>query len=143
MFRKIDYVLLWVKPVLNSSWNGISYYDKVCIVFFISFITCFTWYCFWPPSTEVAFPFFFIISAWFHRIEVIILMVVMEAIDVWWGFGILQMDLFSLIWFLCLEFQFHFAMPHFCCFRFALLQVPQYVRFYSYYDCERCLKLSF
>ena len=58
MFRKIDYMSVWVGSVLNSSWNCFSYSDKVCMVLCINFITCFIWCCFWPSSTAAVFLFF-------------------------------------------------------------------------------------
>ena len=46
-------------------------------------------------------------------------MVGMEVIVVCWEFVILQNARFSLIRFLSIEFQFHLAMPNFCCFWFC------------------------
>ena len=46
----------------------------------------------------------------------------MEKIVIFWQFMILQSHPFSLIRFLSLEFQFHFAMPLFYCFCFTLLR---------------------
>ena len=118
MFRKIDHIYVWVRSVLNSSWNCFSYSDKVCMVLCIKFNNCFIWCFFLPPSTKAIFPFYdpFV---WFQGLflEVIILMVGTEVIVAWWEFVILQNDLFSLIRFLSLKCQFYFAMPHFCCFR--------------------------
>ena len=137
MFRKIVYISVCVRSVLNSSWNCFSYSDKVCMVPCINFITCFIWCCFLPPSTDAAFPLFvsfFVVST-----------------TVFWGnnfdgkcgsnchlgeFVILHNNLFSLIRFVSVEFQFHFAMPNFCCFRFVLLRVHQWVCFYSYYGYD-------
>ena len=59
MFRKIDYISVLVKSVLNSSWNYFSYSDKVCMVLSINLTTLFVWCCFWPPSKETAFQFFY------------------------------------------------------------------------------------
>ena len=41
MFRKIYYISVWVRSVLNSSWNCFAYSDKVCMLLCINFITCF------------------------------------------------------------------------------------------------------
>ena len=70
-------------------------------------------------------------------------MVATELIVAWWEFVIPQNDFFSLIRFLSLEFQFRFAMAHFCCFRFVLMQVSQWMYFYRYYSYDGRLKLSF
>ena len=65
------------------------------MVLCINFITWFIWCCFWPPSTQTAFPFFdsfcvvqLLIS------KVINLMVGLEVIVVWWKFQMLQNDFF-------------------------------------------------
>ena len=118
MFRKIDYICLWIRPVLNSFWNCFSYSDKGCITPCINFITCFIWCCFWPPSTEATFPFFYSVCV--------------DSMAVFWGdnfdggygstcrlveiYVTTEFYLFSLIQFLSLEFQFHFEMSHYCFF---------------------------
>ena len=56
--RLTRYVSVWVRFMLNSSWNCFSYSDKACMVLCINSITCFIWCCFWPPSTEAAFSLF-------------------------------------------------------------------------------------
>ena len=143
MFRKIDYISVWVRFVLNSSWNCFSHSGQVCMVLCINFIACFIWCRFWPTSMEAAFPFFdsfcVVSTAVFWGVN----LVDMEIIVTWWAFVILQNNLFSFIRFLSLEFQFHFTMHHFCCFRFVLLQVPQWVCFYSHHGYDGRLKLSF
>ena len=143
MFRKIDYISVWVRSVLNSSWNCSSYSGQVCMVLCINFIACFIWCRFLPPSMEAAFPFFdsfcVVSTAVFWGDN----LVGMEIIVTWWEFVILQNNLFSFIQFLSLESQFHFAMPHFCCFRFVLLQLPQWVCFYSHHGYDERLKFSF
>ena len=124
MFKKIDYISVWVKSVLNSSWNCFSYSDKACMVLCINFITCFIWYCFRPPSAEAAFPIFdcfcVVSTGFFWGDNFDGGFWLMEVIVVWWEIVILLNDLSSLIRFLSLEFQFHFEMPYLCWFRFVL-----------------------
>ena len=50
-------------------------------------------------------------------------MVGIEVIVFWWKLVILENYFFSMIWFLPLEFQFHFAVSHFCCFRFIYVYI--------------------
>ena len=132
MFRKIDYMSVWVGSVLNSSWNCFSYSDKVCMVLCINFITCFIWCCFWPSSTAAVFLFFYSFCGF--------------STTVFWGddfdggYGsncrlVGVWDTTELTFFtdsISLEFQFHFAMPHFCCFRFVLLLVAKFSRCISF-----------
>ena len=51
-------ISVWVRSILNSSWNCVFYFDKVCMVLFIMFLTCFIWCWCWPPSAEGTFSFF-------------------------------------------------------------------------------------
>ena len=61
MFRKIYYISVWVRSVLNSSWNCFAYSDKVCMSLCINFITCFIWgYCGPQFLSKVAFPSFYV-----------------------------------------------------------------------------------
>ena len=141
MFRKIDYICLWIRPVLNSFWNCFSYSDKGCITPCINFITCFIWCCFWPPSTVATFPVFYSFCV--------------DSTAVFWGddfdggygstcrlveiYVTTEFYLFSLIQFLSLEFQFHFEMSHYCFF-VCFAAGTSVVCFYSYYGYDWRLK---
>ena len=61
MFRRIYYISVWVRSVLNSSWNCFAYSDKVCMSLCINFITCFIWgYCGPQFPSKAAFPSFYV-----------------------------------------------------------------------------------
>ena len=143
MFRKIYYISVWVRSVLNCSWNCFAYSDKVCMSLCINFITCFIWGYYGPQFlSKAAFSSFYVFcvfSLLFY--EVFVLMAGIEVIVVWLEFVILQDDLFSLILFLCLEFQFHFA--SFLLFSVCLAVITSTVVFLLVLRLRRTLNVEF
>ena len=99
MFRKIDYISVWFRSVLDTSWNYFSSSDKVHMVLCIFDVVAglhlrrpHSWFLILPLCFQLLF------------FEVLVFMLGMEVTVAWWKFVILENEIRDT----------QFAMPQLC-----------------------------